>query len=68
MNTYDDFEIGTKVGTSDSHGYPIVPLCGTIEKHLGDGHAIIKAFHGNHYSTVGYTHRISEVELAAPVS
>jgi hypothetical protein len=49
---YEIFPIGTKVQSYDKDGYYVMSLCGFVEKHLGDGHAIIKTFDGKHYSTV----------------
>lgn len=57
---YNSFSVGTKVQSYDSFGYYIMPLCGTIEKHLGGGHVIIKSFDGSYYSTVG--RKVAEIE------
>jgi hypothetical protein len=58
---FEIFPIGTKVQSYDKDGYYVMNACGFIEKHLGDGHCIIKAFNGKYYSTVGQ-YRIAEVE------
>ena len=58
---FEIFEIGTKVQSYDKDGYYVMNACGYIESHLGGGHAIIKAFDGSYYSTVGQ-YRVSEVE------
>jgi hypothetical protein len=52
---FEIYPIGTKVQSYDKDGYFVMKACGTIEKHLGDGFAIIKDFNGNHYSTVSLT-------------
>ncbi len=61
--TYATFPIGSKVQTYDSYGYYIIPLCGIIETHLGEGHAIIKSFDGSFYSTIGYGKKVADIEV-----
>lgn len=60
--SFENFVIGTKVQSYDKDGYFVMNACGIVVKHLGDGHAIIKSFSGDHYSTVGQN-RIAEVEI-----
>lgn len=59
---FEIYPIGTKVQSYDKDGYFVITACGTIEKHLGDGHCIIKTFEGNHFSTVDQW-RIFEIEI-----
>lgn len=61
MINFENFNIGTKVQSFDKDGYYVMNACGIIEKHLGDGHAIIKTFSGVFYSTIGQ-YRIFEIE------
>jgi len=58
---FENFQVGTKVQVYDSYGYYIMKVCGTIVKHLGAGHAIIKNFNGQHFSSVGINN-IHEIE------
>ena len=48
-----NFEIGVKVQSLDKDGYYIMNASGFIAAILGDGHAIIKTFSGEFYSTIG---------------
>ena len=59
---FEIYPIGTKVQSYDKDGYFVMRACGTIEKHLGDGYAIIKDFDGVHWSTVSLTN-IVEIEV-----
>lgn len=61
MTNFENFSIGTKVQSFDKDGYYVMNACGIIEKHLGDGHAIIKTFSGSFFSTVGQCN-VSEIE------
>jgi len=61
MTNFENFSIGTKIQSFDKDGYYVMNACGIIEKHLGGGHAIIKTFSGDSYSTVGQ-HKVSEIE------
>ena len=58
---FECFSVGSKVESFDKDGYYIMNGCGVIVSHLGGGHAIIKAFGGGHYSTVGQN-KIASVE------
>jgi hypothetical protein len=58
---FESYPIGTKVQCLDKDGYYVMTACGVVEKHLGNGHAIIKLFNGSYYSTVGQ-YKIFEVE------
>jgi hypothetical protein len=58
---FEIYPIGTKVQSYDKDGYYVMNACGTVEKHLGDGHAIIKTFEGYYRSTVSQ-YKIAEVE------
>lgn len=58
---FEVYPIGTKVQSYDKDGYYVIKACGTIVKHLGEGHAIVKTFDGSYYSTVGQ-YKIAEVE------
>lgn len=58
---FEQFAIGTKIQSYDKDGYFIMNACGIIVKHLGNGHAIIKTFTGNFYSTVGQ-YKIFKIE------
>lgn len=62
MANFEIFPIGTKVQSYDKDGYFIMNACGFIEKHLPDGHAIIRTFDGAFYSTVSIR-TICEVEI-----
>lgn len=59
--TFENFELGAKVQSYDKDGYFVMRMCGTIEKHLEGGHAIIKDFNGIFWSSVGFTN-IIEIE------
>jgi hypothetical protein len=59
---FEAFPIGTKVQSYDRFGYYIMGACGTVEKHLGNGHAIIKTFSGDFRSTVEFINRVNEIE------
>lgn len=50
---FENYQIGSKVESTDKDGYYVMSACGFIAKHLGNGHAIIKTFDGLFYSTVG---------------
>jgi hypothetical protein len=55
MNTFnfEQFPVGTKIESFDKDGYLIMRACGTVEKHLGGGHVIIKDHDEVHWSTIG---------------
>jgi hypothetical protein len=59
---FEQFAIGTKIQSYDKDGYYIMKACGYVVKHLGGGHAIIKAFSGKHYSTVSL-YNVFEIEV-----
>ena len=59
---FELYPIGTKIDVRDIDGYFVSKICGTIESHLGDGHAIIKNFNNEYYSTVG-VYNAYEIEL-----
>jgi hypothetical protein len=59
--TLESFKIGSKVQCFDKDGYFIMKMCGYIESHLGNGHAIVKSFNGSYFSSVG-VHNISHIE------
>lgn len=50
---FESFAVGTKIQSYDKDGYFVMNACGYIAKHIGNGHAIIKTFSGDFYSTVG---------------
>jgi len=58
---FEAYAIGAKIQAYDKDGYFVMPLCGTIESHLGGGHAIIKSFDGSFYSTL-FTNKVAEIE------
>ena len=58
---FEKFAIGTKVQSFDKDGYYVMNASGTIEKHLGNGHCIIRTFEGKFFSTVGQ-YKVAEVE------
>lgn len=61
---FENYPIGTKIQSNDSHGYPVMEASGYIAKHLGGGHAIIKDFTGTFWSTVGLRkNRVKEIEI-----
>lgn len=62
VNGFESFPIGAKVQSYDKDGYYIMSACGTIEKHLGDGHAIIQTFDGEFCSSVGIMNKVHEIE------
>lgn len=62
ITSFENFAIGTKVQSFDKDGYFIMNACGIIVKYLGNGQAIIKAFNGKHYSTIG-ERQIFEIEV-----
>lgn len=59
---FENFKLGTKVQSYDKDGYYVMKASGYVEKHLGEGHAIIKDFNGVCWSTVGLNN-IAEVEI-----
>ena len=52
MKNFENYAIGTKIESVDSFGYYVMKACGYVVKHIGNGHAIIKNFNGEHNSTV----------------
>jgi hypothetical protein len=60
-NTFNNFDLETKVQCYDKYGYYIMKLCGTIVTKLPDGHAIIKNFDGDFISSVG-VNNLFEIE------
>lgn len=57
---FNQFEIGTTIEVVTQEGYYVSELCGTVEQHLADGHAIIRNWNNLHFSTVGFENRAAE--------
>ena len=59
---FELYPIGSKIDVRDIDGYFISKICGVIVSHLWGGHAVIKNFSNEYWSTVGLN-KAYEIEL-----